>query len=44
MNNNILIDSARPKVLSGEESERSSDNNTCLGQKYKNSFGELILF
>ncbi|KAF0760364.1 axin-2 isoform X1, partial [Aphis craccivora] len=38
MNNNILIDSARPKVLPGEESERSSEDNACLGQKYKNSF------
>ncbi|XP_029343095.1 axin-1 isoform X4 [Acyrthosiphon pisum] len=38
MNNNILIDSARPKVLPGEESVRSSEDNACLGQKYKNSF------
>ncbi|XP_022181143.1 axin-1 isoform X3 [Myzus persicae] len=38
MNNNILIDSARPKVLPGEESERSSEDNACLSQKYKNSF------
>ncbi|XP_015370092.1 PREDICTED: axin-1 isoform X2 [Diuraphis noxia] len=38
MNNNILIDSARPKVLPGEESERSSEDNACLGQKFKNSF------
>lgn len=40
MNNNILIDPARPKVLPGEESERLSENNAYLGQKYKNSFGE----
>lgn len=44
MNNNILIDSARPKVLPGEESERQSEDNACLGQKYKNSFGEFIDF
>jgi len=44
MNNNILIDSARPKVLPGEESVRSSEDNACLGQKYKNSFGEFIVF
>lgn len=44
MNNNILIDSARPKVLPGEESERSSEDNACLGQKYKIISGELFLF
>ncbi|KAL4120920.1 hypothetical protein QTP88_013526 [Uroleucon formosanum] len=38
MNNNILIDSARPKVLPGEESVRSSEDNACLDQKYQNSF------
>lgn len=40
MNNNTLIDSARPKVLLGEESERSSEDNTCQSQTYKHSFGE----
>ncbi|XP_050439973.1 axin isoform X2 [Adelges cooleyi] len=37
MNNNILIDSARPKVLVGEESERPSEDKSCAGQKYKYS-------
>jgi len=41
MNNNILIDSARPKVLP-EESERSSEDKACLGQKYKHNFGEIF--
>lgn len=44
MNNNITIDSARPKVLPGEESERSSEDNACQSQKYKHSFGEFILY
>lgn len=42
MNNNILIDSARPKVLPGEESERSSEDGACPSQKYKHNFGELL--
>lgn len=34
MNNNLLIDSARPKVLLGEESERHSEDKLCASQKY----------
>ncbi|XP_050524911.1 axin-2 isoform X3 [Daktulosphaira vitifoliae] len=34
MNNNLLIDTARPKVLLGEESERNSKDKLCAGQKY----------
>lgn len=42
MNNNTLIDSARPKVIPGGESERSSEDNACQGQTYKHSFGEYF--
>lgn len=42
MNTNILIDSARPKVLPGEESERSSEDNARLSQKYKHSIGKFV--